>query len=189
METKINWRTDFKKAKEEAKQSGKFLFLFFHHPECNGCTKTIKETLKDENAIRMLDERFIPMQITITEEEDLSCKYCVEWTPSFLIADSSGNELDKWEGFLPAKEFIPQVILAEGLSYFRKQEYEKAVSCLTKVVHDYRSSGFAPQATYYLGICQYKGTHDPSYLNKTWEELHKKFPESYWTKKASPFHG
>ncbi|OGL38088.1 MAG: hypothetical protein A2042_07025 [Candidatus Schekmanbacteria bacterium GWA2_38_11] len=187
METKIKFHEDFKKAKKEAKSEHKLLFLFFHHPECGGCNKTINETFQDDNAVRMINERFIPMSFLTTKEKDLACEYGVEWTPSFMIVDDEGKELDRWEGFLPAEEFIPQLLLAEGLSYFRKQKYGKAISCLNEAVSKYPESGFTPQATYYLGICQYKESEDISSLRETYEKLHNRFPESYWTKKASPW--
>ena len=187
METKINWCENIGKAKKEAKKVGKFLFLFFHHPECSGCEKTIKETFEDKKVIEMINERFIPMTFLSSEEKDLSCEYGVEWTPTFIIADESGRELDRWEGFLPAEEFIPQLIMAEGLAYYRKQNYKEAISCLSTVVFDYPESGFIPQAIYYLGICQYKDSEQPSHLEDTYRTLRMRFPDSYWTKKASPW--
>ena len=187
MEAKIEWRKDFDKAKSESKMSGKFLFLFFHHPECGGCEKTIKETFEDGNVIKMIGERFIPMMFSSAEDKDLACKYAVEWTPTFIIADDSGNELDRWDGFLPSEEFIPQAILAEGLAHYRKQNYKEAISSLSTVVYDYSKSGFTPQATYYLGICQYKDSEEPSHLEDTYRTMYNRYPESYWTKKASPW--
>ena len=187
METKICWREDIEKAKKEAKMSGKFLFLFFHHPECGGCEKTIKETFEDENVKKIMKERFISLSFLVTEEKDLACEYAVDWTPSFLIVDEKGNELDRWDGFLPSEEFIPQAILAEGLAHYRKQNYKEAISCLSTVVNEYSESGFTPQATYYLGVCQYKESEEPSHLEDTYRKMYRSYPESYWTKKASPW--
>jgi hypothetical protein len=51
----------------------------------------------------------------VDEYQRLSKLYGVQWTPTILVLDASGEERHRIEGFLPVEDFLPQ--LAFGLAH------------------------------------------------------------------------
>ncbi len=186
-EGKIEWYKDIEQAKKEAQGSGRLMFLFFHHPMCGGCKKIISDTLPDKHVKKTIEGEFTPLTYLVTEHEDLARQYDVNWTPTFILADDKGLEQYRWVGYLPPYDFLAQTALSQGHVAFKRGDFNKAQACFKKVLDGYSESEFAPEARYYLGVSQYKATHDPSHLKKAREDMEKLFPENSWTKKASPW--
>jgi thioredoxin-related protein len=188
-EGNIEWRNNLEQAKKEAQESNKLIFFFFHHPMCSGCKKIITDTLPDIHVKNTLEGEFVPLTYLVTEAKDLVQHYKIDWTPTFILADEKGQEQDRWVGFLPANDFLAQVALSEGHVAFKKEDFNKAQTCFKKVLKEFPKSGFAPEARYFLGVSQYKATHDSSHLKETWKDMKKSYPEDSWTKKASAWGG
>jgi thioredoxin-related protein len=185
----ITWRKGFKSALTEIKGTGKLLFMFFHHPKCGGCKKTMETTFKDKGIVDLIECNFIPLTYPVTEEQGLTTKYQVEWTPTFILADENGNVLERWVGYLPPEDFISQLYLSEGLSEFHMERYKKAGDLFGLIVKDYPDAELAPEARYFLGVSHYKESCkekcDESHLVNTYEHMSKYYPGNSWIKKAS----
>lgn len=181
----VKWFKDLKAAEREIRGINKLVFMFFHHPACGGCKKTLDITFKDPRVIELLNRDFAPVSFLVTEAGDLTARYNVEWTPTFIIADENGKELERWVGYLPPDEFIDQVYLSEGLSAFHRQKYLDAESAFEWIIDNHPDSEVAPEARYYMGVSLYKDSGDPTHLSRTWESMSKRYPDDYWTKKAS----
>ncbi len=188
-EGNIEWRDSLEQAKKEVKETNKLIFFFFHHPLCSGCKKIITDTLPDIQVKKTLEGEFVPLTYLVTEAKDLVQQYKVNWTPTFIIADENAHEQYRWVGFLPPNDFLSQVALSEGHVAFNKEDFDKAQTYFKKVLKEFPKSEFAPEARYYLGVSQYKATHDSSHLKKTWDDMKKLYPEDSWTKKASAWGG
>ncbi|MCD1296298.1 thioredoxin [Methanocella sp. CWC-04] len=187
MEQKIRWGSDFNKAMDEAKRSGKLLLLFFHSEMCSGCQMTIQKTLPEKKVMSHVEDRFVPQMYEVSEPEvqDLKKRFNIEWTPTFIIADDNGNEAYRWVGYLPQDEFRAQLTLGEGKLAFKEENFDKASKCFQKVIDMFSGTELVPEAMYYKGVALYKKSQDVSNLNRAHDELKSKFPDSSWTKKAS----
>ncbi len=181
----INWMNDIDKAKKEAKERGKHLFFFFHHPQCDGCKKTINDTFVNREVIGLLNEEFIPLAYLVTESPDIAGRYKIDWTPTFIIADADGNELERWVGYLPPEDFMAQIELCEGLASFRMDKYHDAEMSFEKVITKKPDAEVAPEARYFLGVAHYKESGDASYLKEACAAMKSLYPGDNWTKRAS----
>ena len=54
------------------------------------------------------------MKIHIQENREGLKRFGVEWTPTVIIADPSGAERYRFEGYLPFKEFLPLLGVRAG---------------------------------------------------------------------------
>lgn len=181
----IRWLNDLDEARKEVIGTDKLVLFFFHSPGCGGCKKTMETTLPDQAVRELIDRNFIPVTFTVTESAEVSAKYGIEWTPTFIIADADLNELERWVGYLPPQDFIAQVYLSQGLACLHKKRYNDAEGDFCWIIDNLPDSQAAPQARYYLGVTLYKDTGDSGHLVRTWEAMNKRYPGDSWTIKAS----
>jgi len=116
-------------------------------------------------------------------------KYGIEWTPTFIITDNSGNEAYRFVGYLPPRDYRAQLTLGEGKVAMKKEDYDKAARCFDLVNARYPESEAAPEAAYYSGVARYKKTQDAKELKASYTLMSNKYPKSEWTKKASAWSG
>lgn len=181
----IKWIEGIEAAGKEAGATGKPVLMFFHHPMCGGCKKTLSTTFTDPDVVELLDRDFVMTSFLVTEAQDLTARYAVEWTPTFLIADQDGKELERWVGYLPPADFIAQIHLSEGLAAFHRNRFKDAEEAFSWIIDNKPDADVAPEARYYLGVSLYKETGDGSHLERTWEAMSRRYPDDFWTKKAS----
>ena len=128
----------------------------------------------------------VPIQIPF-DKEPHATNFGIKWTPTIITLDSDGAEHHRTVGFLAPEELIPSLLLGMGKVYFNTDKFEEAISCFEEITKDYMKSDSAPEAIYLRGICLYKKDQNPAPLKKAYEKLHEEFPESEWTKRASPY--
>ncbi|CAG1770178.1 hypothetical protein BAC3_00848 [uncultured bacterium] len=95
------------------------------------------------------------------------------------------SEYYRFNGFLPPDEFIPQLQFGLGFMSLEKQDYKSASSLFKSVVDKYPRSAIAPESQYWIGVSEYKGTHNVDALLNAWRLLKKDYPNSIWAKKVS----
>jgi hypothetical protein len=132
-----------------------------------------------------VNEHFIPLRIHIKENPHGFERFGVQWTPTVIIADSSGTERYRFEGYLPVEEFLPQLEFGLGKVAFARSAWEEAEERFRHVAETYPKSDIASEALYWAGVSKYKQTLDPSALTETATSLRSRYPDSVWTKKAS----
>ena len=181
----LRWFKGLEEARREAEGTEKLVLMFFHHPGCGGCKKTLGITFKDMDVIEHMNQRFAPVSFLVTEAQDLTARYNIEWTPTFVIADENLKELERWVGYLPPEEFVSQAYLSEGLSAFHRNRFKDAENSFAWIIDNRPDAEVAPEARYYLGVSLYKESGDATHLERTWESMSKRYPDGYWTKKAS----
>ncbi len=187
MQEPLKWGGDARKAMEEAKRAKKLVLLFFHSRHCSGCQATIAKTLPDPNVSKLIDRMFVPAMFETGEaaSQELMKKYNVEWTPTFIVADDSGNEIYRWVGYLPQADFCAELLFADGKAALRNKDWDRADKCFSSVVERFPESDVAPEALYYSGVARYEKTHDATRLVETNKMLQARYPRSSWAKKAS----
>ncbi len=181
----IKWSESIDAAKKEIEGTNKLLFMFFHAHECGGCRKTLNITFKDPDVSELLSRDFAPLNFVVTEAQDMTARFNVEWTPTFIIADRNGVELERWVGYLPPEEFLSQIHLSEGLAELHQQRFKDAENAFEWIIDYHPEAEVAPEARYFMGVTFYKETGDPVHLARTWEAMSKRYPHNVWTKKAS----
>jgi hypothetical protein len=183
----ICWRKGVKKAVKEISGGTRLLFLFFHRPECEGSRKTIDEVLMDRSVIDLIERETAPVMINAAESVDLVKKYRVDWTPTFVIADERGNELERWVGYLPTKDFMAQMTLSKGLAAFHLERFSEAEREFEMLIEDYPDSELVPEAEYFLGVAGFKKNGESDRLFRACHTLIDRYPDSQWTKRCSPW--
>lgn len=191
MQEQLRWSSDFRKAMDEAKRTNKLMLIFFHSNQCSGCQATIAKTLPDPKVSKYIDKMFVPTAYEVSDprSQELMKRYSFEWTPTFVVADDSGNEIYRWVGYLPSGDFCAQLVFAEGRTAFKDKDWDRANKCYNVVVEKYPDSEAAPEAMYYAGVAMYEKTHDASYLADTSKKLQARYPDNSWAKKASVWGG
>ncbi len=99
------WGSDFASALSEASSTNRKLVIAFYSEGCPPCAamdRTVLGTLAVQEALA----GFVPVRVNEWEERDLTARYRVLVTPTFVVADSSGNLLARVEGYHSVPEFV-----------------------------------------------------------------------------------
>lgn len=112
-------------------------------------------------------------------------RFGAHWTPTLVFLAADGDERHRFEGYLPADEFLAQLKLAAGHIAFADKDWKKAERHFEDVVRESSATDAAPAAAYWAGVTRYKATGDATALREADARLRKQFPQSTWAKKSS----
>lgn len=143
-------------------------------------------TYPEARVAEYVSSHFVPCKVNSKEAADLAKKFRAVWRPTILCVDQDEVTHHQLVGFLPPDDYLPELQLARAKAAFNAEKYGEAARLHRELVQDWPQSPQAPEAQYWYGVSEYRktGTADP--LKAAWEELGKKYPGSYWTKKV-PF--
>ncbi|RLE66237.1 MAG: hypothetical protein DRJ38_02185 [Thermoprotei archaeon] len=125
------WMEDYDKAVELSEESGKPLFIYFYSETCFFCEKFERETLKDPEVVRLLEENFILLMINARKEIALARAYGIPGTPTVFVRMPDGTVIDYnlWEnwhpGFMDAEELEKYLVFS--LEYLESKKENKNV--------------------------------------------------------------
>jgi thioredoxin-related protein len=136
--------------------------------------------------IEFFSKYLVPVRVEISSQP-LPKRFKVQWTPTLVTLDETGEEHHRTVGFLPPEELVPSLMLGIGKSYFDRERFAESEQTLDQLLAEYPRSDASPEATYYRGVGRYKRTHKAEELKKTIEALQKNFPQSEWAKRASVY--
>ena len=102
-----------------------------------------------------------------------------------MIIDPDGLERHRVEGFLPADDFLAQLMLGLAHSAFAREQWGEAEKLFRDVVSQFPRDAAAPEALYWAGVSRYKATNDASALRETGEAFKRQYQDSPFAKKAS----
>ncbi len=142
-------------------------------------------TYPKAEVVEFVEQYLIPLQVSF--DAPLAKEFNLQWTPTLIVLDTDGKEHHRSIGFLPPEELIPMLMLGIAKSHFDRQQFDKAIFTLEKLLAQYPKSDSAPEAVYLLGVSRYKSTHDPKPLKQAYERLSSQYGASEWTKRASPY--
>jgi thioredoxin-related protein len=136
-------RLDFNDGLAKALAEDKPIFLEFYTDWCVYCKKFQRETMKDQDVIRMLSKNFIYIrlnaetsnnQITYRGKSmsnlELSRSFGITSFPSLTFLDSGGQPITLIPGFVPAPQF------SAILDYIHQECYQTKIS-----FHDFVKKG------------------------------------------------
>jgi hypothetical protein len=143
----------------------------------------------DPRVAQFVQDHFVPVRVHVREQRDefkrLGERYGVQWTPTILVLDAQGEERHRIEGFLPADDLIPQLMLGLGHAAFAHGDFAHAEQYFRAVVSDDPNADAAPEALYWAGVSHYKATDDPTALRETARQFEQRYRDTPWAKKAS----
>ncbi|MDE2572107.1 MAG: tetratricopeptide repeat protein, partial [bacterium] len=82
-------------------------------------------------------------------------------------------------------EFAARLLAGVAHARLRLRQYAEAIALYEETLRRFPSSAAAPEATYFLGVCEYRADPDGNDLRKQWHRLQSKFPQSEWRIKQS----
>ena len=139
----------------------------------------------DKRVARFINDNIIPLRLSGTTKEAADFK--VKWTPTLIMLDMDGKLHQRTIGFISPDEIIPALLLGMTKTYFDRNEFDKAISCVDKITTDYPGSASAPEAIFIKGVSIYKNFKDPRGLKECYQILHEKYPDNEWTMRAYPY--
>ncbi|KJS01327.1 MAG: hypothetical protein VR65_09250 [Desulfobulbaceae bacterium BRH_c16a] len=136
--------------------------------------------------VEFVMEHLIPLKINLTEKPFYENSR-VLWTPTILILDYDGSELQRTVGYLAPDEFIPMLHLGKAKLRLSHEEFDGAEVHFNRLLERYPESDAVPEALYFQGVNRYKMKNNPMELKEAYEKLLTSHPDNSWTKRAAPY--
>lgn len=96
-------------ALQKANNTDKKVFAVFESDTCVYCKQLRQNTLNDNQVMEKLNESYVVTIININDNPEIASKYNVYSTPTMLILDSEGNELQSIEGYWGPSELLTKI--------------------------------------------------------------------------------
>jgi thioredoxin-like negative regulator of GroEL len=125
----IQWRTDYKKAREESVEKGLPIILDFGSENCFWCKQLDAKTFRDSAVISLMNERCIPLKVDATKQTALAEALRIQNYPTIVFAAPDGRILGFQEGFVEAprlKEMLTNAIAAVSTPEWMNHDYKTA---------------------------------------------------------------
>ena len=101
------------------------------------------------------------------------------------MLDAEGSEQHRIEGFLPADEFLAQLMLGRAKTAFARGRFDEAERHFREIVDEHGNADAAAEAQYWAGVSRYKATNDAAALGDTARAFTERYQNTPWAKKAS----
>jgi TolA-binding protein len=135
--------------------------------------------------VKYISDNFIPVKIHIKERPKDFERFGAEWTPTMIVAESDGTERYRFEGYMPAEDYLAHLQLGLAKAAFSRGQFGDAARAFRAVVDRYPKSEVAPEAVYWAAASAYKSSGKPEALAQGGTELREKYPQSLWAKRGS----
>jgi len=184
---KLDWRKNIISATEDVSGGTRLPLVFFHNPDDEGCRKVLDETLSNEMVIELIEREFSPVMINTLVDKETAKRFHVDWTPAFIVLDEQGRELERFVGYLPARELEAQLQLSKGLALFHLERNDEVIALFDEMIEKFPESELIPEAEYFLGAASTKVKGDNARMVEISHLLTEKYPDSIWTKRCTPW--
>jgi len=101
----IPWQSYSNNAFTKAKAQNKRVLVYVGSASCHWCAKMNSETFHSPTIIKIISKKFIPVAVDMVSDPSISYKYGVRGTPTFIILDSSNEEISRLVGYQTTSEF------------------------------------------------------------------------------------
>jgi thioredoxin:protein disulfide reductase len=107
------WMTDEAQARTVATSEGKPILIDFGASWCTACKELEEKTFPTAEFCSEA-QRFVLLHVDASDDEDeatkqLSAKYKVVGLPTIIMLDKDGNEVVRFNEFLPPDQFVPKM--------------------------------------------------------------------------------
>jgi len=96
---------DYETALQKYKDSQRPLFIFFTSPWCYQCTEMERKVFQNKDIISLLNERFLLVEVDISQEKKLKENFLIDYTPTSLFLDIHGRPIIDLKGYIPTNRF------------------------------------------------------------------------------------
>lgn len=125
------------------------------------------------------------MKIHIKEQPQEFGRFGAIWTPTLAVLDPDGTEHFRFEGYLPAEDFLARLALGRAHRAAGRKRWAEAEELFRGVVDEHPDTEAAPEALYWAGVAGYQGRDDPEALAETARAFGERYTDTAWAKKAS----
>ena len=143
----------------------------------------------DERVSALIGQRFVPIKVHVKENPQGFQRFSAQWTPTVIVADPQGTERYRFEGYLPAEDFLAHLALGLAKAAFARSDWAQAERGFQTVLDRHPQSELAPEALYWAGVSRYKASGDAAALQETARAFQSRYRDSSWAKKASVWAG
>jgi thioredoxin-related protein len=169
-----------------AEEENKSIFIDWADlPSCVGCVSLENTTYPEKRISDYINERFISVQLNQRQFPAVFEENKIIWTPTISVCDATGEERDRWIGYLPPGEFLPRIKLARARLAMFSQDYRQAADVLNEITVMHEESITAADALYWHGVTRWKISREHDELSHSWTKLMQLYPKSEAALKAS----
>jgi len=118
--TKIAWRSYGTEAFDEARRTGRPLFVLVYSDQCHWCRKYELEALEQPQVRDLLEKQFVPVAVDNDRQKALGRQLGARLVPTSLILAPDGKKLLRFYGVQPAADLADT--LAKTLVLWRRGE-------------------------------------------------------------------
>ncbi|HXE56503.1 MAG TPA: hypothetical protein VNK43_00735 [Gemmatimonadales bacterium] len=149
-------------------------------------------TYPDRSVVELVNSRFEAVRLEVTGKDpavrEVARRYRLLWSPGFVVLDPRGEELRRFLGYQPPRDFVAELRLALGKVHLLHRRYAEAYEDFRAVADLDPPAPVTPEALYWAGIAAYRRDGRPlDFLREYWEELRVRFPGSRWWTHADVF--
>ncbi len=101
----VGWGDDLHEAMQQATASDRNVLVVFQLPGCPPCRRMERSVLPDPKVTRALAS-LVPVQLDLSQTPQLSERYQVWGTPTYLLLDPQGRLLARDSGYRSVDEFV-----------------------------------------------------------------------------------
>ncbi len=118
---RVHWH-DYQEAKNQAKQEGKQVYLYFRSDRCTYCLQMEKETLSHPEVARFLNQNFVSVRIESDKNQRLAAEYRVMGLPTSYFLRADGGKIGGLPGYQAPDRFLNFLRFLHSESY-RKMSF------------------------------------------------------------------
>jgi thioredoxin-related protein len=96
---------DYETALQKGKNAQRPLLLFFTTPWCYQCKEMKRKVFKDKDIVSVLNERFLLVEVDISQGKKLQENFRINYLPTSLFLDINGRPIIDVKGYIPTNRF------------------------------------------------------------------------------------
>ncbi len=126
----LQFRTDWKQALKEAKESHKGAFFVFHTDWCPHCRHLLSTTLKDSKMLSYFEkEGYILISVNPEKDREAESTFRVYGYPTMIVFDKNGKEIDRILGYMDIAQLIRTI-----------EDFKKGIGTLNYMLKKYEKN-------------------------------------------------
>lgn len=149
-------------------------------------------TYPADTVAEFVASHFEAAQVVIGDKDpairDSIRKYRMLWAPGYVILDARGEEVRRFIGFQPPRDYIAELRVGLGKTYILHRRNQEAFQHFRAVADLDPPAPVSAEGLYWAGVAlHYRDKTDLEFLHQYWKELGVRFPASRWWTAANVF--